>query len=249
MTIKTLKMTAAAIALTAGTAWAGSHTSGTAAMEAEPTQQAETDQNKRLTETAGSTDAPVRYTEENVRAATEGQINIADGGGYDFSDTQPTLSGDVDDDGTIATDDSQETADVPVDANKTYVGGETVTPKLTANQEMSVDYTKSMISEEFGGMTAGDLVGLRVYAADGERIGEIDNVVRLDGKMAVVVGIGGFLGFGAQEVAVPLNEFEKGGTDEIRLVQMTADQLKTKPEFDASAAEELGENIPVDEKL
>src|SRR5215212_2768510 len=52
------------------------------------------------------------------------------------------------------------------------------------------------------------LVGLTVYGPNNERIGDINEVLlNQNGKVdAVVIGVGGFLGIGEKDVAVPFNE-------------------------------------------
>jgi putative membrane protein len=57
---------------------------------------------------------------------------------------------------------------------------------------------------------ASDLEGTSVYGSDNENIGEIDDVV-LDRKgrvVAVIVGVGGFLGIGEKSVAIPFEALE-----------------------------------------
>lgn len=57
---------------------------------------------------------------------------------------------------------------------------------------------------------ASDLIGTRVVSANNESIGDINDVVmdRSGQVMAVVVGVGGFLGIGEKDVAVPFGSLE-----------------------------------------
>jgi PRC-barrel domain len=57
---------------------------------------------------------------------------------------------------------------------------------------------------------ASRLIGINVYGADNERIGDINEVLvdRQGNADAVVVGVGGFLGIGEKNVALPFNAFE-----------------------------------------
>lgn len=59
-------------------------------------------------------------------------------------------------------------------------------------------------------MTASDLIGTRVVSANNESIGDINDVIvdRNGQVMAAVVGVGGFLGIGEKDVAVPFNSLE-----------------------------------------
>lgn len=59
-------------------------------------------------------------------------------------------------------------------------------------------------------MMASELRGTRVYGANDENVGEIDDLVlTTDGEIAAaVVGVGGFLGLGEKNVAIPFSELE-----------------------------------------
>ncbi len=83
---------------------------------------------------------------------------------------------------------------------------------------------------------ANDLIGLTVYSATEESVGDInDIIVKLDGTVeGVVVGVGGFLGIGEKEVAIELDKIdlvslEGGGT---RLIlSATREDLEAAPAF------------------
>jgi sporulation protein YlmC with PRC-barrel domain len=57
---------------------------------------------------------------------------------------------------------------------------------------------------------ASDLIGTRVVSANNESIGDINDVIvdRNGQAVAAVVGVGGFLGIGEKDVAVPFNSLE-----------------------------------------
>jgi sporulation protein YlmC with PRC-barrel domain len=59
-------------------------------------------------------------------------------------------------------------------------------------------------------MKASDLIGTRVISSNNESIGDINDVIldRNGQAMAAVVGVGGFLGIGEKNVAVPFNALE-----------------------------------------
>lgn len=59
-------------------------------------------------------------------------------------------------------------------------------------------------------MMASDLIGTRVVSANNESIGDVNDVIvdRNGQVMAAVVGVGGFLGIGEKNVAVPFNALE-----------------------------------------
>ena len=59
-------------------------------------------------------------------------------------------------------------------------------------------------------MRGSKLMGVDVYGADNQKIGDIDEVlVDKQGKVqAVVVGIGGFLGIGEKDIAIPYDQVQ-----------------------------------------
>jgi sporulation protein YlmC with PRC-barrel domain len=63
---------------------------------------------------------------------------------------------------------------------------------------------------------ASDLIGTRVVSANNESIGDINDVIvdRNGQVMAAIVGVGGFLGIGEKNVAVPFNSFEFANTQQ-----------------------------------
>ncbi|MDK1375795.1 MULTISPECIES: PRC-barrel domain-containing protein [unclassified Sinorhizobium] len=80
-------------------------------------------------------------------------------------------------------------------------------------------------------------VGQSVYNAADESIGEInDLIIKKDGGVeAAVIGVGGFLGIGEKNVAVPFDRIEiseQADTAALKLTTTeTADTLKAAPEF------------------
>jgi sporulation protein YlmC with PRC-barrel domain len=90
------------------------------------------------------------------------------------------------------------------------------------------------------------LIGASVYGQNNTSIGDISDVlIGSDGRIqAVVVGVGGFLGVGSKDVAVPFNAVNitrkpnSNTIDKIN-VSYTKDQLKNAPKFayyDASSS-------------
>jgi sporulation protein YlmC with PRC-barrel domain len=67
-------------------------------------------------------------------------------------------------------------------------------------------------------MRGSKLTGLDVYGADNQKIGDIDEVlVDKEGKIqAVVVGVGGFLGIGQKDVAIPFAQLQWSTDDRTR---------------------------------
>ncbi|HEV7309821.1 PRC-barrel domain-containing protein [Ensifer sp.] len=103
-------------------------------------------------------------------------------------------------------------------------------------------------------IAASTYIGQSVYNAGDERIGEInDLIMKKDGGVeAAVIGVGGFLGLGEKNVAVPFDRIaiaEQPNTDDLKLTTTeTADTLKTAPEFKTKSQQVAEQNAaqPVD---
>jgi sporulation protein YlmC with PRC-barrel domain len=85
---------------------------------------------------------------------------------------------------------------------------------------------------------ASKLIGSTVYGSDNASIGEVNDVILAsDGKVnAVVVGVGGFLGVGEKNVALPFDKLnvakkaDSAAIDKIT-VSFSKDDLKAAPTF------------------
>ncbi|MGP1356989.1 MAG: PRC-barrel domain-containing protein [Roseicyclus sp.] len=92
----------------------------------------------------------------------------------------------------------------------------------------------------FSGMTVDEILGLKVVAADGADVGEIDYIFQEGGQYMAVIGIGGFLGLGEHTVALPLSDFSMNGTgDGLMLENRTEADLEAMQEIDESAISRL----------
>ncbi|MEP9350034.1 PRC-barrel domain-containing protein [Xanthobacter sp. KR7-225] len=83
---------------------------------------------------------------------------------------------------------------------------------------------------------ASDLIGMSVRGSANESLGEInDVVVARDGRViGAVIGVGGFLGIGEKDVAVPFQQVEmvrNSDNDAHAVVRRTKDELKAAPTF------------------
>ncbi len=87
-------------------------------------------------------------------------------------------------------------------------------------------------------LTAEDLEGADVYDANDESIGEVSELIlRDDGQISqAVIEVGGFLGMGAHQVAMPfenLHVMREGDGDSIRVyVDISKAELEAMPEYD-----------------
>jgi len=67
-------------------------------------------------------------------------------------------------------------------------------------------------------MRGSQLIGIDVYGADNQKIGDIDEVlVDRQGKIhGLVVGVGGFLGIGQKDVAIPFDQVQWMSSQEVQ---------------------------------
>lgn len=79
-----------------------------------------------------------------------------------------------------------------------------------------------------------EMVGLPVYGADGEKVGEVENVVISQGEIYAIVGAGGFFGIGEKEVALAVGDM---AATEAGLVlrRIEESDLESMREVDAGA--------------
>ncbi|TCM55863.1 MULTISPECIES: PRC-barrel domain-containing protein [unclassified Rhizobium] len=118
-------------------------------------------------------------------------------------------------------------------------------------QASSGDYITEQGADQIAAST---YLGQSVYNSSDESIGEINDVIfSKDGSVeAAVIGVGGFLGIGEKNVAVPLDKVtvaEVPNSDDLKLTTTeTADTLKSAPEFKTKAAQVAEQNsaTPVD---
>ncbi|CAD7053202.1 photosystem reaction center subunit H [Pseudorhizobium endolithicum] len=87
-------------------------------------------------------------------------------------------------------------------------------------------------------ISANDYIGKPVYNAEDESIGDVNDLIMEEqgGIVAAVIGVGGFLGIGEKDVAVPMDKItmsrDTENNNEVRLTTTeTAESLKAAPEF------------------
>lgn len=85
------------------------------------------------------------------------------------------------------------------------------------------------------GSQASNLIGAEVKTSNNEDVGAVSDLI-IDQKgqvVAVVVGVGGFLGMGEKDVAIGWDDVTRSGTsDDIQLkIKATRDGLMSAPEF------------------
>lgn len=234
-----LKSTVAALALTAGAAFADDVTGAAGvAADAEATVSSESLSNtaeetgdavkKQATEATEAVEETAKKTADAIQNAKDSMTDSADAA----VETDAAADASV----TAETDAVDAEADVTADANA----------DLSTDTDSDVTRADTGMTNAFSGMVVGDLLGLTVVEADGGTIGDIDYVIKQGDSYAAVIGVGGFLGLGEHTVAVPLQEISMAADNELKLSKWTKAELEAQPELDESAIESLEDDVPLD---
>jgi sporulation protein YlmC with PRC-barrel domain len=109
------------------------------------------------------------------------------------------------------------------------------TPSVTVKEKTTATTTAATAQSAFD-FRSTKLVGSAVYNSADEKIGKIDDMI-VDAKGAVtsvVIGVGGFLGIGEKNVALPFSSLKtsRDGNGYVKVVvDSTKDSLKAMPDF------------------
>ncbi len=114
------------------------------------------------------------------------------------------------------------------------------TAYLERRMERAHDNMTSTEWVDAHGLKASKLIGADVVNSQGETIGEVDDLVIVDGRSMLVLSVGEFLGMGGHDVTVDLEKAkvhqQRDDADDLRVsVSMTKDQLKGLPKYDSQA--------------
>jgi hypothetical protein len=111
----------------------------------------------------------------------------------------------------------------------------TTNPDLSSTTASDANFISTQQSTDWRGSK---LIGATIYGSDNASIGEVnDLVLASDGKVnGVVIGVGGFLGVGAKNVAVPFDKLNvtrkpNSATIDKITVAFSKDELKNAPTF------------------
>jgi sporulation protein YlmC with PRC-barrel domain len=104
--------------------------------------------------------------------------------------------------------------------------------------------SKTLVSQqdmklaEKGWSAKKDMMGKAVYNDKNEKIGDVNDLIfsRNNAASFAVIGVGGFLGVGEHDVAVPLSHI-KHESDKLILPGATKEALKSMPEFKYAKSE------------
>jgi len=118
---------------------------------------------------------------------------------------------------------------------------------LDKMEEVSIGKTRYVTEQSTTSLFSSDLVGSTVYGVDDEKIGDInDLMIAGDGAVeAVVIGVGGFLGLGEKDVAIPLDALDVSLVDDSYRITVPATErdLMDAPSFaraDGTTSDRLG---------
>jgi sporulation protein YlmC with PRC-barrel domain len=88
-------------------------------------------------------------------------------------------------------------------------------------------------AQKEGQALVSDVVGAKTVTPSGKTLGKLDDLILGDDGQVqgAVLSVGGFLGIGDKQVAVPWSAIQQRGPDQPLVVAMTKDQLEAAPEF------------------
>ena len=136
---------------------------------------------------------------------------------------------------------ADQTADRQQQGTQSYQGADKSDQQKSADRMKSGDQSRMQTEAYISavpaeGRHASELMGADVRTADDEDIGSVsDLIIDKDGQVvAVVVGVGGFLGMGEKNVAISWDKVTQTGTadDQQLRIDATRDELTSAPEFE-----------------
>lgn len=115
----------------------------------------------------------------------------------------------------------------------------TMAPAPSAGSDMSAASDATYLTEQSETqVSANDYIGKQIYNANNESIGDVNDLILEEngGIVAAVVGVGGFLGIGEKDVALPMSKVsmtrDAENNNDVRLTTTeTAEALQSAPEF------------------
>ena len=107
------------------------------------------------------------------------------------------------------------------------------------------------IQQQLQDMQVNEIAGQSLVNAEGESIGEISAIAMENqtGQPYVIVETGGFLGIGARDVAVPMDQVSQLTEDNNLQANLTEEQLEAIPDYDEQAYTELAADQPIGQAI
>jgi sporulation protein YlmC with PRC-barrel domain len=113
----------------------------------------------------------------------------------------------------------------------------TLVPATRASAQVAGETTLGVTVEQMkvvmlGWSAKNKLLGATVYNDNGDKIGKIDDIIVSPNRSVshAIIGVGGFLGLGRHDVAIPMDQIKFVGNRFV-LAGATKAALKAMPEF------------------
>jgi sporulation protein YlmC with PRC-barrel domain len=108
---------------------------------------------------------------------------------------------------------------------------EAATPEATPSDR--IDY---MAQQQSGEWLASKLIGTKVESSGGDKLGDINDVIvgKSGDVIGAVIGVGGFLGLGEKNVAIPFENVSttmKNDKEAVIVLNVTREELEAAPDF------------------
>lgn len=138
--------------------------------------------------------------------------------------------------GTVKTDhvksEGQTEAEIKKDMDKAGEVAKDTANTVAAAASTAATATETKIRELLAGDEIDHIEGTAVRDSRGESVGEVDEVVRgkSDNQLYFVTDVGGFLGLGEREVAIPADQFTRT-EDHFVLASATKAELEAHEEY------------------
>jgi len=142
------------------------------------------------------------------------------------------------------TDSGTASTTAPVDEGTTA----TTTPLDSPAQQPGA--AASMQPVDASAFLASSLIGQTVYSSANENVGDINDLVikkdpqgsdqgAMKSPIMAVIGVGGFLGIGEKDVAIPIEDIQinkDANNNTVLVINLSRQQLEASPAFDRTAA-------------
>ena len=123
----------------------------------------------------------------------------------------------------------------------------TAAPEATAKQTPPKPVDGQILLQDKSTFLASAIIGGDVYSLDNESVGEVnDFIVKPTGEIeAVVVGVGGFIGFGEKNVAIAIDRFTMEPSEDLASTKLvlnaTKEDLESAPAFKSAYVQKIDE--------
>ncbi len=203
----------------------------------EMAENAEGEVEQEAEELAAEADAAVEEGTQEVAEAADATADAVEGAAADTEQMAENIDEQVEEQTEDLAQVTEETENAVDDA--------VANAEQTANNaaESTSDWFQKIDAEfaEISDWEINELEGKQVASADGNIIGEVDDLGMHNNKLVAVVGIGGFLGLGEHDVALDLANLSWDG-EKFIAEGYTEEELKGMAEYDPAMLEPLADD-------